>query len=280
MIIKMEKVFLEEKPDLIIIYGDTNSTLAASITASKMHIPVAHIEAGLRNFDLAIPEEVNRVVADKLSNYLFVPSITAIANLKAEGITKHVYNTGDVMVDALYYGQELAKKKSNILAELGLVPKKYCLATIHRAENTNNVSNLIEIIAALGEFSEKVIFPIHPRTVNVIKANKINIPSNIQMIVSQGYLDFITLEANARLILTDSGGVQKEAYCLKTPCITIFPSTSWIETVEDGWNKLADANRESILSIYHSEYNLSNYNAHYGDGKAAEKIVEILKALL
>lgn len=280
MIVKLEKIFLEEKPSLIIIYGDTNSTLAASIAASKIHIPVAHIEAGLRNFDLAIPEEVNRIVADKLSTYLFVPTHTAIKNLKAEGITKNVYLTGDVMVDALLYGLEIAKKESQILKKLNLKTKEYCLATIHRAENTNSIENLKEIIRAFGEFNEKVVFPIHPRTEKVIQANNIIIPQNIHLIPSLGYLDFITLESNARIIVTDSGGVQKEAYCLKVPCITIFPSTSWIETVEDGWNKLADANVESILEMYHSNYDLSKYNEHFGDGHAAEQIVNIIREII
>ena len=280
MITKMEKVFLDEKPSLIIIYGDTNSTLAASITASKIHIPVAHIESGLRNFDLSIPEEVNRVVADKLSKYLFVPTHTAIKNLAAEGITENVYHTGDVMVDALHYGLGIAEKKSRILPELNLEAKRFCLATIHRAENTDNVENLKQIIMALGEFKEKVVFPIHPRTQKVIQINGITIPSNIQLIPSLGYLDFIILESNARMILTDSGGVQKEAYCLKVPCITVFPSTSWIETVEDGWNKLSDANAEAIVSVYNSKFDVTKYNAHFGDGNAAIKIVNIIREII
>jgi len=280
MLVKMERVFLDQQPSLIIIYGDTNSTLAASIAASKIHIPVAHIEAGLRNFDLSIPEEVNRVVADKLSKYLFVPTLTAIANLKAEGITEQVYLTGDVMVDALNYGLGIAEKDSQILSELNIKTKEYCLATIHRAENTDNIDNLKQIILAFGKLPETVVLPIHPRTDKVIHANDISIPKNIRLIPSLGYLDFITLESNARVIITDSGGVQKEAYCLKVPCITIFPSTSWIETVDDGWNKLADANESSILDVYHSKYDLDNYNAHFGDGHAAEKIVNIIKEIL
>ena len=280
MLMKMEKVFMDESPSLIIIYGDTNSTLAASIAASKIHIPVAHIEAGLRNFDLTIPEEVNRVVADRLSNYLFAPTLTAIKNLNSEGITKNVYLTGDVMVDALYFGLDIAKKKSNILSELQLLAKNYCLATIHRAENTDDIEKLKQIILSLGEFSEKVVFPVHPRTKKVIQENDISIPKNVQIISPLGYLDFITLESDAKIIVTDSGGVQKEAFCLKVPCITIFPSTSWIETVEDGWNKLADATMESILKAYHSTYNLNSYNAHFGDGHAADRIVKIIKEVL
>jgi UDP-GlcNAc3NAcA epimerase len=280
MITKLEQIFLKEDPSLIIIYGDTNSTMAASIAASKIHIPVAHIEAGLRNYDLRIPEEVNRVVADRLSNFLFVPTEVAVDNLKKEGLTEHIYNAGDVMVDSLYYGLEAAKLQSVILDDLNIEKNEYCLATIHRAENTNNIENLNQILQALGEFDEKVVFPIHPRTKKVINKNRLEISSNILLTPPMGYLDFISLESCARIILTDSGGVQKEAYCLKTPCITVFPSTSWVETVKDGWNKLTDANKDSILKIYNSTYDLSKHNYHYGDGHAAEKIVEILRGLI
>ena len=277
MILKLEDVFINEKPEMVIIYGDTNSTLATSIAASKLHIPVSHIEAGLRNFDLKIPEEVNRVVADKLSQLLFAPTVTAVDNLKLEGITENVFLTGDVMVDALNYGLKIAKEKSNIMNELSISSKEFCLATIHRAENTNNVNNLKQILAALGEFQVKVILPIHPRTKKVIEENQIGVHKNVKLIPSLGYLDFITLESNAKIILTDSGGVQKEAYCLKTPCITIFPSTSWPETVEDGWNKLADADKDSILNIFNSGYGNLSHHEHYGDGHAAEKIIKIIK---
>lgn len=280
MITKIEEFIIDQAPALVIIYGDTNSTLAASVAAAKLHVPVAHIEAGLRNFDLSIPEEVNRVVADKLSKYLFAPTTTAVDNLKAEGITQNVFLTGDVMIDVLLYGLELAKKHSAILEELNLERQGFCLTTIHRAENTNNVENLKQIIKALGQIKETIVFPAHPRTKNVLENNSIRVPSNILMIPSVGYLDFITLESNARLIITDSGGVQKEAYFLKVPCITIFPSTSWVETVDDGWNKLADANYESILNAYHTGFDFNNHQNHYGDGKAAEKIVSIINNII
>lgn len=280
MMIKLEKIFLRENPALVIIYGDTNSTLAASITASKMHIPVAHIEAGLRNFDLRIPEEINRVVADKLSTYLFTPTKTAIENLKNEGISDNVFHSGDVMYDILLHGIKTAENKSNILSEQNIETKKYSLVTIHRAENTDEVSNLKEIFKALSGFVEKVVFPLHPRTKKVIMSNNIMIPKNVAIIPPVGYLDFITLEKNAKLILTDSGGVQREAYCLKIPCITVFPSTSWIETVEDGWNKLVEAKAEEILKAYHSKFDVRSYSSHYGEGDASKKIVEKLKELI
>jgi UDP-GlcNAc3NAcA epimerase len=280
MMIKLEEVLLREDPALMIIYGDTNSTLAASIAASKIHIPVAHIESGLRNFDLTIPEEINRVIADKLSTYLFTPTVTAIDNLKEEGIIKNVFHSGDVMYDILLHGLDIADKKSKILSNFKLIRKRYTLVTIHRAENTDNVNNLIEIIKAIGEFQEIIIFPIHPRTNKVIDNNKIKIPRNVVMIPPVGYLDFITLEKNAKLIVTDSGGVQKEAYCLKVPCLTVFPSTSWVETVFDGWNKLVNAEKESILYAYRCNFEFKNYSLHYGNGNAASKIVEKLKQLI
>ena len=280
MLIKLEEVFIREKPSLIIIFGDTNSTLAAALAAVKLHIPIAHIEAGLRNFDLSIPEEVNRVVADRLSNFLYAPTKTATNNLENEGITENVYLTGDVMFDTLLYALEKAERLSHILNSLNILLKQYCLVTIHRAENTDNINNLKEIILALGMFDETVVFPIHPRTKKVIEQNQIEIPSNVKIIPSVGYLDFITLESNARMIVTDSGGVQREAYCLKVPCLTIFPSTSWVETVDDGWNKLADAKVESIIEKYNSNYNETTYNNHFGDGNASIKIVESIKRLL
>jgi UDP-N-acetylglucosamine 2-epimerase len=184
------------------------------------------------------------------------------------------------MYDTLLYAQQIADGNCNILQSLKINKGGYCLVTIHRAENTDNVDNLRQIIQALGKFDERVIFPIHPRTQKVISTNNIPIAANVVIIPSIGYLDFVVLEANAKLILTDSGGVQREAYCLKVPCITVFPSTSWVETVEDGWNKLVDADVESILSAYQSPYDLNNYRAYFGDGNAAEKTIDIIRSII
>ncbi len=280
MLTKLEEIFIKENPSLIVIFGDTNSTLAATLAAVKIHLPIAHIEAGLRNFDLSIPEEVNRLVADRLSTFLYAPTNLAVNNLAKEGIRENVFMLGDVMYDSLLSGLEKAKQFSKILNTLNIEEKKYCLATIHRAENTDNIHNLKEVIKAIGLFEEKVIFPIHPRTRKVIEENIIEIPQNVMLIQPLGYLDFISLENNARMIVTDSGGVQKEAYCLKIPCITIFPSTSWNETVEDGWNKLADAKVDSIMEKYNSVYNDSIYNYHFGDGNSAVKIIDNIKSLI
>jgi len=280
MLSQLEKVINEIRPDLVLIYGDTNSTLAASLAAAKLQVSIAHIEAGLRNFDLRIPEEINRVVADKLSRFLFAPTKTAVRNLQHEGIVDNVYLTGDVMFDALMRGIEISKGNTKILDECSVCPGGYCLTTIHRAENTDNVDNLKNILDALGGFSEQVLFPIHPRTRKVIRNNALELPVNIRLIDPVGYLDFIVLEANAKIIVTDSGGVQREAYCLQKPCITVFPSTSWVETVDDGWNKLVDASPESIIAAYNSDYSTTTYSAHFGDGHAAEAITEILRKVL
>lgn len=280
MMMKLEKVFNKYSPECIVIYGDTNSTLAASIAASKLHIPVAHVEAGLRNFDLSIPEEVNRVVADRLSKFLFAPTQTALINLAKEGINENVFLTGDVMFDTLLYGLDIAQRDSTIINTLNLSNVRYTLCTIHRAENTNAVDNLVNIMDALGSLDDQVVFPIHPRTQKVLEDNTIRVSDNIRMIPSVGYLDFLQLELNAQKIITDSGGVQREAYCLKKPCITIFPSTSWVETVEDGWNTLVDCDRKSIIAAYDKAGVGNAHHDHFGDGHASERIVNILKQKL
>jgi UDP-N-acetylglucosamine 2-epimerase len=277
IMIKLEEALTRHRPDGVIIYGDTNSTLAASIASAKLHIPVAHVEAGLRNFDLSIPEEVNRVVADKLSDYLFAPTKTAVDNLSKEGITSNVFLTGDVMYDTLLYALETASNNSSVLSQYDLLSSQFSLCTIHRAENTDNVENLKVIIEALSKIGSKIILPIHPRTRKVMDGNDIKVPDNVMIIPSLGYLDFLLLEQNAQKIITDSGGVQREAYCLKKPCITIFPSTSWIETVEDGWNTLSDCRVESIVYAFHNAKEGHRYEQHYGDGHAARRIVGILK---
>jgi UDP-N-acetylglucosamine 2-epimerase len=280
MLIKLEEVFVKYQPDCIIIYGDTNSTIAASLAAVKLQIPVAHVEAGLRIFDFSTPEAVNRVVADKLSQFLFAPTKTAVVNLKKEGITENVYLTGDVMYDALLYGLSIAEKKSDIISGLKLGDKVYSLCTIHRAKNTDNVQNLQNIINALGAIEDLIVFPVHPRTQKVITSHGINIPNNVQMIPSVGYLDFIMLEKCSHKIITDSGGVQREAYWLKKPCITISPRTSWVETVEDGWNTLVDADQASIVDGYHAAIASGVYKLHFGDGYASLRIADILKGLI
>ncbi len=274
MMIKLEEVLNEIRPSLVLIYGDTNSTMATALTAAKLLIPIAHVESGLRNFDMTIQEEINRVIADRLSTLLFAPTQTAVDNLKAEGFSTNVFLTGDVMYDSLLFGLERAESVSEIVSKLRVIPNDYCLVTIHRAENTDNVQNLANIIKALASFNETVVFPVHPRTRKVIDQAGIIQPDNVKFIQPVGYLDFIMLEAKSRIIVTDSGGVQREAYCLKKPCITIFPTTPWVETVQDGWNKLADASVQSITDAYRTGWSCSDYGNHFGEGNAADIIIE------
>jgi len=247
----------------------------------KLHIRVAHVEAGLRSFDKRMPEEVNRVLTDHVSDYLFAPTETAVKNLHNEGIKDGVYLTGDVMYDALIYNIEIARKNSKILRELGLKPKKYLLATVHRAENTDDKERLKNIVGAFVESGELIVFPVHPRTVKFLRAygfyERLEKVDNVILTKPVGYLDMLVLEENARKILTDSGGVQKEAYFLKVPCITLRNKTEWVETVEDGWNVLVGANKEKILkAVREFEPDGRTYTYKFGDGKASKRIIETL----
>jgi UDP-N-acetylglucosamine 2-epimerase len=282
MLKRIEEVLMKEKPDLVIVYGDTNSTLAGALAAVKLHIKVAHVEAGLRSFDKKMPEEINRVLTDHVSDYLFAPTKTAVENLYNEGIRDGVYLTGDVMLDALLCNIKIAEKESRILDELGLKPKEYYLATVHRAENTDNGKNLENIVEAFIECGELIVFPAHPRTVKFLKSygfyERLEKAKNLILIKPVGYLDMLVLEKNARKILTDSGGVQKEAYFLKVPCITLRDRTEWVETVEDSWNLLVGADRNRILkAIREFEPKMENYAYKFGDGKASERISKTLE---
>jgi len=277
MLIKIEKVLLEEKPDFVLVYGDTNSTLAGALAATKLHIKVGHVEAGLRSFDTSMPEEINRVLTDHASSVLFAPTQTAVENLQNEGITNGVYRTGDVMYDALLHNITIAET-SAILETLEIKPKKYFLATIHRQSNTDNVKNLSHILEAFSHVEEKVIFPVHPRTQKFIKTYGLEekIKDNVSLVKPVGYIDFLWLEKNAKKILTDSGGIQKEAYLLKIPCITLRENTEWIETVEDKWNVLVGADKEKIIDAAKSFTPPQKQSNHFGDGKASKKIKNVL----
>ena len=284
MLIGIENVLLEQKPDLVVVYGDTNSTLAGAIAASKLNIPIAHVEAGLRSFNKAMPEEVNRVLTDKISNYLFCPTQTAVSHLKAEGITDGVFLTGDVMLDASLHFSKLADQKGSVVERLGLAPKEYILATCHRPQNTDDQNTLTQIIEAFTESGQQIVFPVHPRTKGFLNKfglyEKIENASNLMLIEPVGYLEMIQLERDAKKILTDSGGVQKEAYFYQVPCITMRPETEWTETVNDGWNILVGADKEKILNAM-SNFNPNHeHNNHYGDGNASGKIAELLNGKL
>lgn len=282
MLKKIEEVLIREKPNLVLVYGDTNSTLAGALTAVKLHIKVAHVEAGLRSFDKRMPEEVNRVLTDHVSDYLFAPTETAVKNLHNEGIKDGVYLTGDVMYDALLHNIKIARENSEILKELGLKPKNYLLATVHRAENTDNKEKLKNIIDAFIECGELIVFPAHLRTLKFLKAynlhEKLEKADNVILIKPVGYLDMLLLEENAKKILTDSGGVQKEAYFLKVPCITLRERTEWVETVKDGWNILVRTDKDKILwAIKNFDPKGGTYTYKFGDGNASKRIVQILK---
>ncbi|NPA74681.1 MAG: UDP-N-acetylglucosamine 2-epimerase (non-hydrolyzing) [Euryarchaeota archaeon] len=278
----IEKVIIEEKPELVLVYGDTNSTLAGALAAVKLHIPVAHVEAGLRSFDRRMPEEINRVLTDHASTVLFAPTDTAVNNLKDEGIAHGVFNVGDVMVDALLNNIQIAEKKSHILEKLMLERKDYVLVTAHRAENTDSRENLEGIVNALLNADKKFVFPAHLRTVHALKNyglyDTLKNAENVLLIEPVGYLDMLVLEKNAEYILTDSGGMQKEAYVLKVPCITMRTTTEWVETLQDGWNVLVGADTKKILNALNTFRPITEtHKNRFGDGHASEKIRNVLE---
>jgi len=283
MLQRIEHVLLEQRPTLVIVYGDTNSTLAGALAAVKLHIPVAHVEAGLRSHRLDMPEEVNRVLTDRISKFLFCPTETAMENLRREGIEEGSSMVGDVMYDVFLESQGLLNG-SRLLFELNLIPKEYLLLTIHRAENSDDLNRLESILAALAETKQKVVFPMHPRTQNaLIKTENLACKDNENFLCIKpvGYLDMLTLEKNAQKILTDSGGVQKEAYWFRVPCITLRDETEWVETVESGWNTLVGANKERIATVVASSSVSTSEVAQdtYGDGSAAERVINTLTTL-
>lgn len=278
MIEKIEEVTLKEKPDWIIVYGDTNSTLAGAIVASKLHIKLAHIEAGLRSFNMKMPEEVNRILTDRVSDILFCPTDTAVQNLKNEGYANldcKIVKSGDVMQDGAIFYKDLAIKP-NIKIE-----DNFILCTIHRAENTDDKQRLINIFEALNEIAKEkqIILPLHPRTKKILEGLKLDL-NNLSIIDPIGYLEMTWLINNCSLIMTDSGGLQKEAYFFRKQCITLRDETEWIELVDLGVNILAGANKEKILN-YYKEYSLSNKKFNqisdlYGQGEASKKIIKSL----
>jgi len=277
MLAKMEQALLAEKPDWVLVRGDTNSTLAGALAASKLHIPVGHIEAGLRSFNRWMPEEINRIVADHISDLLFCPTTTAVSNLAAEGVARGVHLVGDVMYEAILHNLSVAENKSQVLDRLKLNPLGYLLVTIHRAENTDIQENLYAILTALDRLTEPVIFPIHPRTRKLLTALNWQPGSNIRLVEPQSYFDILVLEKNARLLLSDSGGMQKEAYCLGTPCLTLRQQTEWVETVEAGWNELVGPNTDKIITAVRHFNPPIERPLLYGDGRTGEAIVKILE---
>lgn len=278
MMIALEPVLLEERPDLLLVYGDTNSTLAGALTAAKLHLPVAHVEAGLRSFNRRMPEEINRELTDRLSRWLFCPTPAAVSNLGNEGIRQGVFHTGDVMYDVHLLFADMAEKRSTVLADEGLRPGEYFLATLHRAENTGSPERLRGIFAALGDLGRPVFLPLHPRTRKAVEELGLRIAAAVRLAGPVSYFDMVLLQKNARAVLTDSGGMQKEAWFCRTPCVTLRDETEWTETVEAGWNRLAGAGREAILAAvdgFERQPPAGTVDA-YGDGTAARTIVDIL----
>ena len=280
MIQRLEDILLSEKPDFVLVYGDTNSTLAGALAAAKLNICVAHVEAGLRSFNREMPEEINRILTDHCSNLLFVPTKTAILNLANEGITKNVFNTGDVMYDSILMNLDISASKSKLLDELDLNIKDYFYLTVHRPSNTDKRNNLENIVDAIIEMDSNVLFPVHPRTKkSLIKFDlleKLQSSSNVYLTKPVNYLDSIFSIKNASMVLTDSGGIQKESYILGTPCLTLREETEWIETVDDGWNILTGSNKEKILSHARNFKPSNKRKNYYGTGNSSQKIVDII----
>ena len=275
----VEKILLDEKPDAVLVYGDTNSTLAGALAASKLHIPIAHVEAGLRSFNRKMPEEINRVLTDHLSQWLFAPTSTALFNLKNEGITNGVFLTGDVMYDAVKFYKE--KTNDRILKELNLKPNDFILATIHRAENTNDPNRLQQIFSLLNKIAANrhIVLPIHPRTKSLLNESINSQLKNFHLIDPVGYLDMMSLQSNCKLVITDSGGVQKEAFLNGKYCVTVRNETEWVELVENGFNFLTDPLEtlpNLVEQLWNKPFNDNGYQP-YGDGEAANKILTILQ---
>ena len=288
MLEQIESVLSREGPDLVLVYGDTNSTLAGALAAAKLSIPVAHVEAGLRSFNMHMPEEINRVLTDRISQFLFCPTDTAVRNLNKEGISNIskialrvpiILNVGDVMYDATLFYREIAKPTKAIKDLIDNIGTNFYLATVHREENTNNINRLQNILEALDIISKttRIIFPIHPRTMKVIAQYGLS-PNNINVIDPVGYFDMLALLKHCKAVFTDSGGLQKEAYFFHKPCITLRDETEWVELVEHGFNKVVGAKRDKIIE---AERNIGSKNtdfsiAFYGTGNAGNKIVRAL----
>jgi UDP-N-acetylglucosamine 2-epimerase len=276
----IESVAIEQKPDWLLVYGDTNSTLAGALVGAKLHIPVAHVEAGLRSYDRRMPEEVNRVVADHLSSLLLCPTDVAVSNLKKEGITRGVHVVGDVMYDAYLQNVEVARAQCRILQDLHLEREGYQLLTMHRAENVDEPELLATILKGVGGSGRDVVFPAHPRTRAALESNGMKPPANVRLIDPVGFLEMLVLEENAEAIVTDSGGVQKEAYFAGRPCITLRTTTEWTETVDARWNVLVGADPAAIASAMRDFRPRGERPALFGDGHAAERVVRLLEGAL
>jgi UDP-GlcNAc3NAcA epimerase len=280
MLERIEQEFVAQKPDWVLVYGDTNSTLAAALAAAKLHLPIVHVEAGLRSFNRRMPEEVNRVLTDHVSALLFCPTPTAVDNLRREGITAGVHLVGDVMLDALCTARELGRTRSRVLATLGLAPKSYLVATVHRAENTDDPARLRALLTTFAQLDRPVVLPLHPRTRGILERTMPDLLAEarhrLRLIDPVGYLDMVTLTADAATVLTDSGGLQKEAFWLGVPCLTLREETEWVETVSAGANFLAGTDPARIQSAYARCRGLALPAAN-NEQSAAQQIARLLQ---
>jgi len=283
MLHAIESILLQERPDRVLVYGDTNSTLAGALAAAKLHISVAHVEAGLRSFNRRMPEEINRVLTDLISELLFAPTETAIKNLENEGLTNGVHFTGDVMYDAALHFADTAERESRILEYLHLSAGQYILATIHRAENTDDTTMLHAIFDGFCRIASElpVVLPLHPRTKKALEREGLlnEVAQHVRFIEPVGYLDMIMLEKNARLIATDSGGIQKEAFFYRVPCVTLRSETEWVELVQLGWNRVIDpVSVEAVEAGLHEGLGSPEgiEAIPYGTGQASKEIVQLL----
>jgi UDP-GlcNAc3NAcA epimerase len=273
----IEDALVSMRPDALLIYGDTNSTVAGALAAAKLCVPVIHIEAGLRSFNRRMPEEINRVVADHLSELLLCPSQTAVDNLAAEGVTKNVHLVGDVMLDVLNWARSrVSTRAGEILSHVGLERGRYLLVTMHRSENTDDPNRLAGILSALNAVEELVVFPVHPRARKAIGAAGHTLKPHVRVIDPLGYLEMVAVSGAAKAILTDSGGLQKEAYWLGVPCITLRDETEWTETVTTGWNRLVGADEASIIDAVRRFSPSTVRPSLYGDGDAARRCVDLM----
>lgn len=279
MLIKLEKIFLDEKPDFILVYGDTNSTAAASIAAVKCNIKIGHVEAGVREFDKTIPEETNKLITDILSDYYFCPSDTATKILEDMGIRENVFNVGDVMIDLIHQNRDKIKSDKRILEENNVKSKGYIYVTCHRASNTDNIENLKQILEAIYNINFPIIFPIHPRTKKVVVQNKLDYllnKENIHLIEPVGFIDSQILIHNAYKVITDSGGITKETHYHKVQGILVDTQTEWIETLFNSWNTQAGPNKDKIIKAFKDNTIPVEHDYYYGDGTASEKIVAVI----
>ena len=276
VMVRLEEVLRQEQPDLVLVRGDTNSTLGSAIAASKLGYSLAHIEAGERSYNSEMPEEVNRLVVDQLSDIHFCASHNAVNQLAAEGIVGSSHWVGDVMLDAMMHYRPVAQRRSHILSRLKLEPGGYCLVTIHRVSNTADFERLDRIVKIMNQMKETIVLPLHPRTRKALASMSAQFGEHVRVIQPVGYLDMIMLEDGARLIATDSGGVQREAYFLSKPCLTLRDRTEWVETVETGWNQVVGVEAERVLNAWEHFEPPKDHPPIFGDGKASQRIVKIL----